>query len=74
MNFKYVEIVISGFFCTTNASIYFVSCSDCWKQFKICEYIWAAAQQNDWALSEDLDQPAHPLSLIIVFAVRLVDS
>ena len=36
--------------------------------------IWAATwqnQQSEYAPSEDLDQPRHPLSLIRVFAVRM---
>ena len=36
--------------------------------------VWAALwqnQQNDWALSEDSDQPGHPPGLIRVFTVRM---
>ena len=36
----------------------------------ICAATWQN-QQNEWAPSEDSDQPGHPPSLIRIFAVRL---
>ena len=36
----------------------------------ICAALWQN-QQNDWAPSEDSDQPGHPPSLVRVFTVRM---
>ena len=50
--------------------------SDCHKHLR-AKINWAASwqnQQSDCEPSEDSDQPGHPLSLIRVFAVRLMGS
>ena len=47
----------------------------CCSRGEFISAIWAAAwqnQQNEFAPSEDSDQPGHPPSLIRVFAVRSV--
>ena len=46
----------------------------CTVNLSSCEHTWAASwqnQQNEFATSEDSDQPGHPPSLIRVFAVRM---